>query len=100
MSLYIKKMELPDKHKDLYGYKQDYVDCRIWNDGTVQILYGGYASKSPYEAISVPPHGNLKDADAIRKDWLKNYRYALTRSILDSFDDAPIVIPAIEEGEV
>lgn len=46
------------------------------------------------QAFSIPSHGNLKDADAIRKDWLENYRYALTRSILDSFDDAPTIIPA------
>lgn len=61
MSILVKGMEMPDKHKTIYGYKQDYVDCRIWKDGTVCLLYGAYSNTTPYKAIPVPPHGELID---------------------------------------
>lgn len=87
MGLYIKGMEMPTERESF--------NLTIKYNGTVLDTETGMQVAEVYE---LPPHGNLKDADAIRKDWLENYRYALTRSILDSFDDAPTIIPA-EEGE-
>lgn len=87
MGVYIKGMEMPKTYP---------LTVTIYPDG--QVLSETVGAKDIHgDAISVPPHGNLKDADAIRKDWLENYRYALTRSILDTFDDAPTIIPAEEE---
>lgn len=72
----------------------------IEKDGSYIYNISGKWHEGKQKAIPVPTHGNLKDADAIRKDWLENYRYALTRSILDSFDDAPIIIPASKEKTI
>lgn len=53
------------------------------------------------EAVPVPLHGRLIDADALREDWLESgeneYVYD-TNAFLDSLDIAPTIIPA-EEGE-
>ena len=72
---------------------------QIYPDGRVRHIDGnGY--KSHADAIPVPDHGRLIDADALREDWLENgeneYVYD-TNSFLDSIDYAPTIIPK-EEG--
>ncbi len=56
-----------------------------------------YIDDELFEAIHVPSHGKLIDANALQKDWLENYRYALTYSIFDSLVNAPAIIPAEED---
>lgn len=91
MSLLIKNMEMP---------KDKAIAVVIHPDGTAYSaeMLAGVCTKylTDCEAIPVPPHGDLVDRDAIRKDWLENYRYALTSSILDSLDSADTIIPAEE----
>lgn len=73
-------------------------DFELWiairKDGSFTYNVRGSWQDGKQKVVPVQEHGKLKDADAIRKDWLENYRYALTRSILDSFDNAPTIIPA------
>ena len=88
MSIYIKGIEMPKTYP---------LTVTIYPDG--RVLSETVGAKDIHgHAVPVSSHGNLKDADAIRKNWLENYRYALTRSILDSFDDAPTIISAEEES--
>lgn len=51
--LLIRGAEMPNKNKTCYGYKQDYVDFRIWDDGTVELLCGAYANRTPYKAVAI-----------------------------------------------
>ena len=55
MSILIKGMEMP-KDKEII--------LRIDEEGQVYNIYGEYPTKI-YEAIEIPPHGRLIDADAL-----------------------------------
>lgn len=99
MGVYINGVEMPkaqfQKSSTLYHVEGMIF---VYPDGKARVeLSVDYKERKSYPLVPVPPHGNLKDADAIRKDWLENYRYALTRSILDSFDNAPTIIEAEDD---
>ena len=48
------------------------------------------------EAIEIPDHGRLIDADALKQKWI--FRGEAERGYQEEIDDAPTIIPA-EEGE-
>ena len=93
MSILIKDMEMPT---------EGYIDVRIFCDGTASFAI----AKNPYfkavEAVPVPPHGRLIDADAILKkcefvctdddEDIRAVRYSI-------IENAPTVIPASEKDE-
>ena len=90
MGLYIKGMEMPTKgeyHMTLYvcddGYA--YMDVDLFP-----------VDKDRFEAVHVPPHGRLIDADTL----MPNAKYRGEYDILTAFDvvAAPTIIPT-EEGE-
>ena len=89
MSLYIKGLDMP-----LKGHCKIVI---IHNDGEVQDFYSRDKVGS---ATSVPPHGNLKDADEIDfgmafvggSSFARECREAAQRVV----DSAPTVIPADE----
>lgn len=58
MAILIKGMEMP---------KNGYVDIRICYDGTIHrhIGFGDYNVMKGKEAVELPPHGRLIDADAL-----------------------------------
>lgn len=105
--IYIKGMEMPTDER---------VRVVIYQNGQVFVDHGTWFSE--YEAISVPPHGRLIDADALHKlfedqwhylqvlDWNENPTAEARQSginwcINTMHDDAPTVIPATvaKEGE-
>ena len=89
MSILIRGMEMPTSHPicvviDAAGQARRY---DLNNDR--------YADKELFEAVPVPPHGRLIDADAYKRE-MKDCRMAFWDEVLDSM---PVVIPASEEGE-
>lgn len=105
MSVLIKGMEMPTKP----------LIVKINPDGSVNSTYGNGYKK--YEAVTVPPHGRLIDADALLNKFGKEQKavYEHGREYSFSFlwgnelctewwgvermvEDAPTIIPA-EEGE-
>ena len=91
MSILIRGMEMPTKVLTVEIHPDGYVCLRNAN--------------KVGEAVPVPEHGRLIDADALRQDWLGNgeneYVYD-TNAFLDSLDNEPTIIPADpadKEGE-
>ena len=84
MSVYIKGMEMPtgDNHITLFLYP----------DGKV-VVCGMLGPLVHYEAVPVPPHGDLIDRDAIKYDWDED-----NQTWGYDIHSAPTIIPA-EEGE-
>lgn len=100
MGIYLPNMEMP---------KEGFVEILIRDDGTVQQTgqsyridgadyYTPYVGEMPimYEAVPVPPHGRLIDADALKLDLTRFYGGEVTAKRL--IDEQPTIIPA-EEGE-
>lgn len=82
MGIYIKDIEMP---------LIEPLIMKIKPDGSVHTTFSNGYQK--YEAISVPPHGRLKDVDALMRS---NKNYVYTQTDIDLF---PTVIPASEETE-
>lgn len=79
--IYIKGMEMPTDER---------VRVVIYQNGQVFVDHGTWFSE--YEAISVPPHGRLIDADMLLEEFDGTYKYvALIKK-------APTIIEA-EEGK-
>lgn len=107
MSVLIKGMKMP---------KEGFVEILIRDDGTVQQTgqsyrigctdyYTPYVGEMPpiYNAVPIPPHGRLIDADALRVSLVfaeKTAEWAVPalRAVLMVIDEMPTIIPA-EEGE-
>ena len=98
MSVLIKGMEMPI---------EGFVEILIRDDGTVQQTgrsvriegtdyYAPYIGETPgtYEAVPVPPHGRLIDADALDNTLGIEDRDYYVHWTLDA---APTIIPAEEE---
>ena len=103
MSILINGMEMP---------KEGFVEILIRDDGTVQQTgqsyridgtdyYTPYVGEMPvmYEAVPVPPHGDLIDRDALMKGEGR-YLISFGKEGIDiaEIENAPTIIPA-EEGE-
>ena len=92
MGVYIKGMEMPKRGESC-------LVITITPDGEVykNVYDASFRVNQLGEAVPVPPHGRLIDADAfedfIRKDWDKNDHW-----IADVVYSRPTIIPA-EEGE-
>ena len=89
MGIYLPNMEMPTEYP-------------LWivvsADGTVQYNYFNEWKTAKEKAVSVPPHGPLIDADALKPYMLnEHYKY---RHVYDADEiaNAPTIIPA-EEGE-
>ena len=96
MSVLINGMEMP---------KSEPMIVKINPDGSVSTTAKNNYRK--YEAIPVPPHGDLIDQDEYSDEFM-NGVYALccddpdnyrANAIIDLFDNAPTIIPASREGE-
>lgn len=112
MSLIIKGMKMP---------KDGFVEILIRDDGTVQQTgrsyriegtdyYAPYIGETStmYEAISIPPHGKLIDADAMFKDICDDINVMTAIGIAvdgqwlwdklnDALENASVVVPAEED---
>ena len=91
MGVYIKGIEMP-KGADEYR-------LIIRSNGQVIIDKKTYWEEA--EAVSVPPHGRLIDADAVfdnleRTGWYDNADRDIAEDLVL---DAPTIIPASEEGK-
>lgn len=101
MSILIRGMEMP---------KEGFIEIIIRDDGTVQQTgqsyridgtdyYTPYVGEMPtmFEAVEVPPHGRLIDADELLRATLENFFfYFVPRWMVK---EAPTVIPADKDGE-
>jgi hypothetical protein len=89
MSVYI-NMEMPEKQV-----------CIILNpNGLVEVLDANNVLLEEYQAVPIPTHGRLIDADAltkqIKRDGIASDPFV--KIVCNYFKDAPTIIPA-EEGE-
>ena len=94
MGIYIPGMEMPTN--------ADMAPTAVWvyPNGSVVVFKGNGNMRQHTEAVPVPPHGRLIDADAIRADIDKerpgrSYEDAWALTVLDN---APTILEA-EEGE-
>ena len=86
MALYIKGMEMPT---------EGYIDVRIKCNGTASFAIADNLYIKAVEAVPVPPHGRLIDADAlIFNIGDVPYKGSVKRALLS----APTIVQA-EEGE-
>jgi hypothetical protein len=86
MSILIKGMEMP---------KNEPMLVKINPDGSVSTTAkNGYKK---YEAVHIPPHGELKDADALLAQHYGRFG-AIDEVAREAIKNAPTVIPA-EDGE-
>ena len=97
MGIYIPDMEIPKEPDEM-------IEIAIFGDGQVvqtgeswRCIENGkcyYTITNPekfFNAVSVPPHGRLIDADAVKADW----EHGFYKKIVDALmDDAPTVIEA------
>ena len=93
MGIYIKCMEMPTNEPSL---------VKINSDGSVSTtVKNGYKK---YEAVSVPPHGRLIDADALEQDAYKRLLFCTDEfqrpyEVMRAIAIAPTIIPAEEEND-
>ena len=105
MSVLIKGMEMP---------KEGFIEIIIRDDGTVQQTgqsyridgtdyYTPYVGEMPtmFEAVEVPPHGRLIDANALFEEIYKAWGITADASdcsvLMQLINDAPTIIPADKE---
>ena len=115
MSVLIKGMEMPkscDYCRMLEGGRMDglcHAACKWLDDGEYWTWYVypegdiDYSKPCNCPLVSIPPHGRLIDADALKDLYHYNTHdsdidKAWTGNIRRSIDSAPTIIPA-EEGE-
>ena len=93
MGVYIKGMEIP-KSRGEYDLRL-YVD----SDGTATVE-GSYCrfEGEPFEAVPVPPHGGLIDADYLNMEYAETNEDGEWVILCDALCEVPVIIPA-EEGE-
>ena len=87
MSVLVKGMEMPEKCDYCPFY-----DDSAYGDCTITHKMVDYATKPDHcPLISVPPHGRLIDADAVKAEW----EHGFYKKIVDALmDDAPTIIEA------
>lgn len=105
MSISIRGMEMP---------KEGFIEIIIRDDGTVQQTgqsyridgtdyYTPYVGEMPtmFEAVEVPPHGRLIDANALFEEIYKAWGITADASdcsvLMQLINDAPTIIPADKE---
>lgn len=106
MSILIRGIEMP---------KEGFIEIIIMDDGTVQQTgqsyridgtdyYTPYVGEMPtmFEAVEVPPHGRLIDANALFEEIYKAWGFTADASdcsvLMQLINDAPTIIPADKEG--
>jgi hypothetical protein len=87
MGVYIKGMEMPLEKSRI---------IQIYPDGTVRRLDGSVFN-SHFEAVPVPPHGDLIDRNELKENCMKEDSF-LAELLFRKVSNAPTIIPA-EEGE-
>lgn len=124
MSVLIKGIEMPAMPETIkQGEAVPYIDVRIFADGVTITSKGERPYYTQYNAVSVPPHGRLIDADSLASEMekqisnqdelmelcksagdTKNY-FNISKvqigmvSFLRALNDSSTVIPADKEGE-
>ena len=103
MSVYIKGMEMP---------KESGIGVVIYSDGRAYVADIFYPESTKYDAIPVPDHGRLIDADALMNkidewdakaiagenpDCRNGDEYEAAMCIAIMVEDAPTIIPASKE---
>jgi len=98
MGVYIKGMEMPKRGESC-------LVITIMPDGGIynNVYDASFRVNQIGEAVPVPPHGRLVDADKLTEEiqlFIKENMLSHddARALLATIDDAPTIIPA-EEGE-
>ena len=88
MSVLIEGMDMPET---------EYMDVRIFRDGTATIATGEKPYYRELKVVEVPtPHGNLVDLDAmVDKFWDGDYMELYCRDL----DDIPVIVEAEAEHD-
>lgn len=87
MGLYIKGLRLPKKGR--------YTSFTVYSDGRVVYKFGGDHAG---QAVEVPAHGRLIDADALIDDIRRHSESYFADDFAHEWvDKAPTIIPAEEE---
>lgn len=108
--IYIPGMEMPTMPENIkQAEKVPYIDVRIFADGSAVTSKGERPYYTEYEAVPVPSHGRMVDADAIMARLNENGKRVFgvdgipecsARSVVaDYVESAPTIIPADKEGE-
>ena len=88
MGVYIKGMEMPKDRPQLLW---------VYPNGKALTVQSDVDPWKELQAVPVPPHGRLIDADEMRDEWLINgeneYVYD-ANAFLESIDNQPTVISA------
>lgn len=93
MSVIIRGMKMPTE--------REWVDVRIFRDGTA-IVTEERARRTNHQAIELPPHGRLIDADALIKGHFSD-EHRIAMSYADKcwmrriINGEPTIIPASKE---
>lgn len=89
MGIYIAGMEMPTGENSLL--------CIISPDGSIEFKLDFEKRWHDGNAIEIPPHGRLIDADALAKDY-DGFPVRIDPWVWNELSHAPTIIPA-EEGE-
>jgi hypothetical protein len=87
MSVLIKGLDMPET---------EYMDIRIYRDGTAVIAIGKKPYYREFETVEVPtPHGRLIDADAFKKENERllhcDFPYLSETTLEELIDEAPTI---------
>lgn len=94
----IKNIEMP---------KEGRLTLQISADGAVYVVNSCRITAETYttDAVPIPPHGRLIDADALnytmlyKENWMRGTGVEAPAVWKKDIEDAPTIIPASEEGE-
>ena len=96
MSILIRGVSMPKMPEKMeQGQEVPYVDVRVFADGDAVISTGVRPYYKKYQAIELPPHGRLIDADALKNKhhWTDDF-YETEYVEVEDIDAAPTIIPA------
>ena len=110
MSILIRGVSMPKMPEKMeQGQEVPYVDVRVFADGDAVISTGVRPYYKKYQAIELPPHGRLIDADRLLEDYglgvdcakckrdARSCQFEMIHTTMDFcewIEDAPTIIPA------
>ena len=89
MSVYIKGMEMPKSNNNLEQVEQ----ILISSSGLVEWVDDNNTLLAEYEAVELPSHGRLVDADALIEECMKEDGF-IAEMLFRKVSNAPTIIPA------
>lgn len=99
--IYIPDMKMPKMPEKMeQGQEVPYVDVRVFADGDAVISTGVRPYYKKYQAIELPPHGRLIDADKVETERHgNNSQRIMWNNIRQLLSEAETIIPADREED-